>query len=112
LRHFSCEIARLALIIAVYQCDVLYRGQKLALLEFLPLAATNWITCGNALRIDWLSVCPPTGKAVKIGGKNTWRRVVRPGSADGPVGIFRKCRRGRRRSRGRSRRHRFQKRGR
>ncbi|MEY4814797.1 MAG: hypothetical protein RLZZ162_1870, partial [Verrucomicrobiota bacterium] len=49
MRHFSCEIPRLALIIAEYQRDVLYRGQKLALLEFLPLAATNWITCGNAL---------------------------------------------------------------
>jgi hypothetical protein len=66
LRNFSCEIARLALIIAEYQCDVLYRGQKLALAEFLPLEATNWITCGNALVIDWLSVCPPTGKAVKL----------------------------------------------
>jgi hypothetical protein len=65
LRHFSCEIARLALIIAEYQCDVLYRGQKLALAEFLPLEAANWITCGNALRLDWLSVCPPTGKGVK-----------------------------------------------
>ena len=65
LRHFSCEIARLALIIAEYQCDVLYRGQKLALAEFLPLEAANWITCGNALRLDWLSICPPTGKGVK-----------------------------------------------
>jgi hypothetical protein len=65
LRHFSCEIARLALIIAEYQCDVLYRGQQLALAEFLPLEAANWITCGNALRLDWLSICPPTGKAVK-----------------------------------------------
>ncbi|MEO6922751.1 MAG: DNA methyltransferase, partial [Bryocella sp.] len=37
LRHFSAEIARLALIIAEYQCDVLYRGQQLALAEFLPL---------------------------------------------------------------------------
>src|SRR6185503_4783547 len=45
IRHFSCEIARLALIIAEYQCDVLYRGQKLALAEFLPLEAANWITC-------------------------------------------------------------------
>jgi len=35
-------------------------------LEFLPLEATNWITCGNALRLDWLSICPPTGKAVKL----------------------------------------------
>lgn len=62
LRHFSCEIARLALIIAEYQCDVHYRGQKLALAEFLPLEAANWITCGNALRLDWQSICPPTGE--------------------------------------------------
>ena len=65
LRHFSAEVARLALIIAEYQSDVIYRGQKLALLEFLPLEAANWITCGNALRLDWLSVCPPTGTGVK-----------------------------------------------
>jgi hypothetical protein len=44
---------------------VLYRGEKLALAEFLPLNAENWITCGNALRLDWLSVYPPTGTAVK-----------------------------------------------
>ncbi len=56
LRHFSCEIARLALIIAEYQCDVLYRGQQLALAEFLPLEAANWITCGNALRLDWVGL--------------------------------------------------------
>jgi len=65
LRDFSAEIARLALIIAEYQCDVLYRGQKEALLEFLPLSNQNWITCGNALQLDWLSVCPPTGTGVK-----------------------------------------------
>jgi len=66
LRDFSAEIARLALIIAEYQCDVTYRGQKDALAEFLPLDRENWITCGNALRLDWLSVCPPTGAGVKI----------------------------------------------
>jgi hypothetical protein len=66
LRDFPAEIARLALIIAEYQCDTLYRGEQLALAEFLPLQKANWITCGNALRIDWLSVCPPTGKAVKM----------------------------------------------
>jgi hypothetical protein len=65
LRHFAAEIARLALIIAEYQCDVLYRGEKLALAEFLPLDAKNWITCGNALRLDWFSICPPTGTSVK-----------------------------------------------
>ncbi len=65
LRDFPAEIARLALIIAEYQCDVTYRGQKEALAEFLPLNSQNWITCGNALRLDWLSICPPTGTGVK-----------------------------------------------
>jgi len=66
LREFPAEIARLALIIAEFQCDVLYRGQKDALAEFLPLDAQNWIICGNALRLDWLSICPPTGTGVKL----------------------------------------------
>jgi hypothetical protein len=66
LRDFPAEIARLALIIAEFQCDVLYRGQKDALAEFLPLNAENWIVCGNSLRLDWLSVCPPTGTGVKL----------------------------------------------
>ena len=65
LRDFAAEIARLALIIAEFQCDVLYRGQQLALAEFLPLNKVNWITCGNALHFDWLSICTPTGAGVK-----------------------------------------------
>ena len=65
LRDFPAEVARLALIIAEYQADVQYLGQKLALAEFLPLNKENWITCGNALRLDWLSICPPTGTGVK-----------------------------------------------
>jgi hypothetical protein len=66
MRDFPAEVARLALVIAEYQCDVLYRGHKLALAEFLPLDKQNWITCGNALRLDWLSICPPTGTGVKL----------------------------------------------
>ncbi len=66
LRDFPAEIARLSLIIAEYQCDVLYLGQQEALVEFLPLDAENWITCGNALRLDWLALCPPTGTGVKL----------------------------------------------
>ena len=68
LRDFPAEIARLALVIAEYQCDVLYRGQKLALAEFLPLRDENWITRGNALELDWLKICPPRGIGVKISG--------------------------------------------
>jgi hypothetical protein len=65
LRHFPAEIARLALIIAEYQCNVLYSGEFFAREKFLPLDKRNWITYGNALRLDWLSVCPPTGTGVK-----------------------------------------------
>lgn len=68
LRDFPAEIARLALIIAEFQCDVLYRGQQDALAEFLPLDTENWIVSGNALRLDWLSICPPTGTGVKVVG--------------------------------------------
>ncbi len=66
LRDFPAEIARLALIIAEFQCDVLYRGQQDAIAEFLPLNTENWIVSGNALRLDWLSICPPTGTGVKV----------------------------------------------
>jgi hypothetical protein len=70
IRDFAAEIARLALIIAEFQCDSQYRGKQLALAEFLPLKADNWITCDNALTVDWLSVCPPTGTGVKLQGND------------------------------------------
>ncbi len=66
LRDFSAEVARLALIIAEYQCDLHYRGKKLALAEFLPLSSDNWITCGNALRLDWLQLMDVYSTGVKL----------------------------------------------
>ncbi len=66
LRHFSAEVARLALIIAEYQCNVLYRGPQLALAEFLPLKDDNWITCGNALRLDWVSLWDADEQGVRV----------------------------------------------
>ena len=66
LLDFPAEMARLALIIAEYQCDAIHVGAKEAIDAFLPLDHQNWITCGNALQIDWLSVCPPTGANVKF----------------------------------------------
>ena len=65
IRDFSAEIARLALVIAEYQANVQYLGQMEALAEFLPLSSQNWITCGNALRLNWLAICPPNGSTVK-----------------------------------------------
>lgn len=82
LRDFSVEIARLALIIAEFQCDVLYLGQQLALAEFLPLDAQNWITKGNALRINWLSVCPPTGTGVKLHGDDLFSTPLNQAEID------------------------------
>jgi hypothetical protein len=82
LRDFPAEIARLALIIAEYQCDVTFPGQKEALGEFLPLDAKNWITCGNALRLDWLSICPPTGSGVKFQSDDLFQTPLDQGQID------------------------------
>lgn len=82
LRDFPAEVARLALIIAEFQCDVLYRGQKEALQDFLPLDAQNWITCGNALRLDWLSICPPTGTGVKLQGDDLFSTPLEQAQID------------------------------
>ena len=69
IKSFATEIARLALIIAEYQSDEKFMGQREALALFLPLEKSNWIVCGNALRLDWLSICPPTGEtSVKLHG--------------------------------------------
>jgi hypothetical protein len=82
LREFPAEIARLALIIAEFQCDVLYRGQKEALKDVLPLDAQNWITCGNALRLDWLAICPPTGTGVKLAGDDLFNTPLEQAEID------------------------------
>lgn len=66
IRDFAAEIARLSLVISKFQADVLHRGPLVARAEFLPLKDDNWIVCGNALRLDWLKVCPPEGTGVKL----------------------------------------------
>lgn len=76
LRDFAAEIARLALVVAEYQCDVLYRGQSEAIKDVLPLKRDNWITCRNALRLDWLSVCPPTGTGVKLSADDLFEKPL------------------------------------
>ncbi len=66
IRDFAAEIARLSLVISKFQADVLHRGPLVARAEFLPLKDDNWIVCGNALRLDWLKVCPPEGTGVRL----------------------------------------------
>ena len=82
IRDFAAEIARLSLIVAEFQCDVLYRGKQLALAEFLPLQQENWIVQGNALRLDWLSVCPPTGSGVKLHGDDLFATPLEQAEID------------------------------
>lgn len=61
IKGFAAEIARLALLIAEFQADCLYLSQQEARAMVLPLHKTGQITVGNALRLDWLEVCPPVG---------------------------------------------------
>ncbi len=63
IKGFAAEIARLALLIAEFQADCLYLSQQEARAMVLPLHRTGQITVGNALREDWLRVCPPVRSA-------------------------------------------------
>ena len=82
LRDFPAEIARLALIIAEFQCDVLYRGQKEALKDVLPLDSQNWITCGNALRLDWLTIFPAEGTGVRLVADDLFEKPLHQAEID------------------------------
>lgn len=66
IRSFAAEVARLALIIAHFQSDLEYRGRQLAISDALPLKRANWITCGNALKMNWTDLCPPTTTGTHI----------------------------------------------
>jgi hypothetical protein len=82
LRHFAAEIARLALIIAKFQCDALHIGDLFARRQMLPLHKDNWITCGNSLRLDWLQICPPTGTGVKVAGDDLFNTPLQQAEID------------------------------
>ena len=66
IRSFAAEVARLALVIAQFQCDLEYRGKQLAVSRVLPLSKLNWITCGNALRLNWEDLCPPSSTRSRV----------------------------------------------
>ncbi len=82
IRQFASEIARLALVIAEYQCNLLYLGQKEALAEFLPLASDNWITCGDALEIPWEKICPKKGNITKFFSDNLFETPLNQSEVD------------------------------
>lgn len=59
IKGFAAEIARLALLIAEFQADARLISQQAARSMVLPLHKTGRVVEGNALRMDWLEVCPP-----------------------------------------------------
>jgi hypothetical protein len=78
IRAFSAEIARLALIISEFQCNVIYRGPQAALQFVLPLQSRNWIAHGNALRLDWNALCPPAGRDSRAVSQDLLQHATEP----------------------------------
>ncbi len=68
IKCFAAEIARLALLIAEFQCNVRLIGQREACLDVLPLHDTGQIHIGNALRQNWLRVCPAPSNRIAVEG--------------------------------------------
>ncbi|WP_341363766.1 lactate dehydrogenase [Thalassospira sp. SN3W] len=62
IKDFAVEVARLSLLIAEFQCDVRFIGQKEARALVLPLRKTGRVKRSNALRENWLEICPPATK--------------------------------------------------
>lgn len=63
---FAAETAKLALFIAEYQANAVFKevfGQGPA---SLPLRESAHIVCDNALRVDWEVVCPPPGDGEEV----------------------------------------------
>lgn len=56
---FAAETAKLSLWIAKYQMDRAHRDLFGSAPPALPLTDSGKIICDNALRADWLEVCPP-----------------------------------------------------
>jgi hypothetical protein len=64
LADFAAETAKLSLWIAEYQMNQRFKTQFGEAPPNFPLHDGGHIVCGNALRLDWLDVCPPPMKAV------------------------------------------------
>ncbi|WP_430913446.1 class I SAM-dependent DNA methyltransferase [Methylobacterium sp. sgz302541] len=77
IKGFPAEIARLALLIAEFQCDARLISQQAARSMVLPLHRTGQIHIGNALQMDWVAICPPA-----------MRMVVEEHDLGGPTGHF------------------------
>lgn len=65
LADFAAETAKLSLWIAEYQMNQRFKGLFGEAPKSFPLREGGHIVCGNALRTDWLEVCPPPLKTIQ-----------------------------------------------
>ncbi|OYW55471.1 MAG: hypothetical protein B7Y80_16835 [Hyphomicrobium sp. 32-62-53] len=65
LADFAAETAKLSLWIAEYQMNQRFKNLFGEAPKSFPLREGGHIVCGNALRMDWLRVCPEPLKAVQ-----------------------------------------------
>lgn len=65
LADFAAETAKLSLWIAEYQMNQRFKNLFGEAPKSFPLKEGGHIVCNNALRIDWLEVCPPPTKTVQ-----------------------------------------------
>ena len=60
LRDFAAETARLSLYVAQFQMNQRFKENFGFAPKALPLIEMGQIYCGNALRMDWEAICPPS----------------------------------------------------
>lgn len=65
LADFAAETAKLSLWIAEYQMNQRFKNLFGEAPKSFPLKEGGHIVCDNALRIDWLEICPPPTKTVQ-----------------------------------------------
>ncbi len=65
LADFAAETAKLSLWIAEYQMNQRFKEQFGEAPPNFPLTDGGHIVCDNALRLDWLEICPPPMKTVQ-----------------------------------------------
>lgn len=64
---FAHEVAKLSLWLTEHQIDILFNKEFGQVKASLPLKESGRIICGNAIQVDWSSVCPREGEIYILG---------------------------------------------
>ena len=82
LRDFPAKIARLALDHRRISMRRALSRPEGSARRVSAADAENWITRGNALRLDWLSICPPMGTGVKLAADDLFHTPLEQAQID------------------------------